>query len=362
MPSNFDGLTSGRRNNFDFLRFFLSCLVLYAHCYGLLKSKSIELLPYLTNAKIDSGGLAVSCFFIISGFLVSYSWSRSQCLTDFIARRILRIYPGWIVSLTLCFLVVAPLGGMPLEAYYNLGLLKFFGPLVLHWQEALPNVFASNPLPGNINGSLWTLPFEVVCYLFIIFLGLTGLFRYRIGIFALFVAVLLISGWSAYSGKPHYRWFSYFGSPNPIISLLPCFMAGMTFFCYREKIPRSRSLCALLLFILGLSIHFDIGFTFISPAAFTYLLFYFASSCSMKLHHFARFGDFSFGMYLYSFPIQQLFIHFLPGRLSPLTLFLSAFPIAFCCAVLSWHLVEKPALGLKSYRSKFKQKSLKVHT
>ena len=184
-------LCDTRRNNFDFLRFFFASLVILTHAYSLVTPSVIEREPLglATGNRVSFGSLAVDCFFAISGFLITQSWLRTPQMRDYFKKRALRIYPGWTVALVFCVLVVGPI--LRPDHTLQLGSPATFGflsQLVLHdagQLKILPGI------PGAINGSTWTIPFELMCYVMVAVLGFLGLFRKPLLLLAFTLALVL---------------------------------------------------------------------------------------------------------------------------------------------------------------------------
>ncbi len=339
-------VTSHSKNNFDFLRFLLAALVILAHSFALYNLGGQEPLSRLTGGQEDFGGLAVDGFFAISGFLITASWLRSRGFVDYLKKRVLRIYPGFVVASLVCGLIVAPMafdGGA--GAYFH-ALRK--GPFILHTllldKLVLPDVFVHNPLPGQVNGSLWTIKIEFECYLMTAALGLATLLRRRVVPLLLLVmasAVLLINSLQL----PHLH-----QSPDSTlithIRFVDYFLAGMVYFLYRDRIVyRPGWLVAAIAALAAASLsHLLVP---LMPIPFTYLLMYCAFSPAITLHNWGKHADLSYGVYLYAWPVQQLLVQRFQGALTPYTLTLAALPLTVICATASWYLVEKPSLSLK---------------
>ena len=359
--AKFSQFSDSRRNNFDFLRFLFASLVMVNHGSMLLVyRKHSELLSWAMHGKTNFGVWSVACFFSISGFLISQSWERSRGVGDFLRKRVLRIYPGWIVNLLFCVLLVAPLSRPDHHLHLrDPATWQFFLPLTLqHGPVGLPGVFLFNPFPVWVNGSLWTIPWEFVCYLMVAALGLAGAFRSRTVTLALFAALL---AYNLGPGHPHnIGWgdrpavVPYFGNVMALFGLAAPYLGGVLLYLYRDVVPRSRvlavgALAALILLAWWppLSPLWPLAY----PIFNCYLLFYVAYGSRIALHDFGRRGDLSYGVYLYGFPIQQTLIQHIQHRghvLTPLTLFLTAWPLACFFAMLSWRYVEKPFLKLKA--------------
>lgn len=365
MPQvTFGQLCDTRRNNFDFLRFFFASLVIFSHSYVLLSPAGNASEPgaRLTLMRMDFGSLAVACFFAISGFLVTQSWQKTPKVSEYLRKRVLRIYPGWIAALLFGVFIIAPLLRPHHSLELGIGTLNYLSQLVVFQIGAAPNGWdKSLPYVGCINSSTWTLPFEVFCYLFVILLGLLNLFRRRVLILLPTLALLIYCALPTHtqffsSGPlgPSINWLQlpYFGNLRTLPILTVYFLSGMLYYLYKDRIPQSPWLLAVSLLLVGLSL-FDLPlasvFFVVLPTFGFYVLFYLAFLPLGSLHAFAKHGDLSYGVYLYAFPLQRLLIveQFRGYHLTPLVLFLAAWVLACGAAALSWRLVERPFLKLK---------------
>ena len=158
------GVKSGanvlRGNNFNFIRFALAALVIFAHSYPLIDPAARnEPLQRFTRQQLFSGDLAVDGFFIISGFLILQSWLYSRSAGDYLRKRALRIYPGYLACALLCIFVIGPIGMGSASAYFH----------TMPWKHNLIGLpfLASLPLEpfrrqpyALVNGSLWTISAE----------------------------------------------------------------------------------------------------------------------------------------------------------------------------------------------------------
>ena len=343
----------GRQNNFDFLRFLFAALVLFYHCFGLLPAAAPGRGGTVESVATLAGGAAVSFFFVISGFLVTMSWQRSRGLWAFGRKRILRIYPGFVLASAACAFVFGPLGADGAAAYWHsFGLSRFLLYLPLLPADVvgpdLTHVFTRLPFRSVLDGSFWTLRYEFEMYLLCALLGLLGLFKRGRGIgvallFALLFGLYALSQ-TVVALAPN-REIVWVGNPAQWLRLSACFFSGMTFYLYRDRLPASPALFALSLLALLAAGRWPGWFNAALPVFGSYALFFAAFLPIPRLQRFARYGDFSYGLYLYAFPIQQLLI--LHGTSTPYALLAAAFPLTLACAALSWHLVERPCLALK---------------
>lgn len=344
------GVSEGRDNNFDFLRFLLAVFVLFYHCYPILYGlEAPHHGPAETVADI-CGGMAVPFFFVISGFLVTRSWLNDPRPFDFLQKRVLRIYPGFLAASLFCALIVGPLGAADAAAYWHqFQPVKFTRWALVLVGPYIPTIFVSLPMSTGVNGSFWTLRYEGYCYLFVLALGLLGLYRRRAALLTVFLILYALREMQTITGHIFFpnRELHLFGNIASWSSLILYFLAGMLLHLYRDVIPYSRPLCAaclgvLLLCGLGLG-HWEVAL----PVCGSYVLLCLAFWRRLGLHRFARFGDFSYGLYLYAFPIQQLLVLYYGRHLTILTLFGAAFLLTLCVAIVSWYAVERPCLRLK---------------
>ena len=337
----------GRDNTFDFLRFFLASLVILSHSYAMLYNGTREgydpLLRW-TNGQAAFGGVAVDGFFLISGFLITKSWLGSKSAGDYAKKRALRILPALVVVLIVTVLVIGPLSTtLPLTTYFRAphtwAYFGFMGTINLHLTDRLPGVFAHNPLAYRVNGSLWTIRCEVICYLMVAALGLLRFLRHPRIVLALSAATILVM----FVGAKHMMTLGEFADSFRVTTY---FLWGMTFYLYRDVIPHTRAL--LLGSLVGIFASGLLGILpYTLPVLGAYALFYAAFRPKLGMERFAKHGDFSYGLYLYAFPVQQLLVtHFRP-LWNAGTLTLAAFVAAGACAVGSWYLVEKHWLKQK---------------
>lgn len=359
------GYFDSRTNNLNFIRFTLATLVIYAHSYALLAgSDDPEPLMRLTGGQMTFGALAVNFFFVVSGFLITHSYLNSRGPWVYLSKRVRRIHPGFIAASVVSALVVAPLAtppgfepvtpvagavrGSPWSVEHVVDVLV--DAVTLHYQE-VPGPFAGNPFPGVVNGSLWTIKYEFWCYIGIMLLGLTGLLRQRLFILAAFAASVVIGvAFLVLDARPGAGFLGpIFGSPRLWSRLLPYYLAGTAFYLYRDSIPVSRALLAVGAAALVVGAVVPHGMAAVMPVFGTYILFVLAFAPS-RLSAFGRSADFSYGIYLYAFPIQQALVALLGREVHPLVLFACSMPPSVLAGAVSWHLVEKHFLRRRQAR------------
>ena len=345
-------------NNFDFLRLALAVLVVYSHTFQVLLGNAgfrrTEPIYLLSRGQVTGGGLAVDAFFAISGFLIVHSWLSSRGLWSFLARRILRIYPAFIVVTAACLLLFGPLASHNGADYWRgLSPRQVVHMLALQKVEA-PGVASRFRDHFGIDEPTWTISYEFWCYLGVAALGGLGFYRRRRGVLLLFAAYLALSAL-------HENWPTAFGRcpeflchgliPVPFTDewprLVAFYLSGVCFFLYRHRIPRSRRLFWLSVGTLALCAALGRGLDVAMPLFGTYALFYLAFGRRPRLAALSRRADLSYGIYLYAWPIQVLLVLYWGQALTPYTLMPLALALTTAFAWLSWHLVEAPCLRLK---------------
>jgi peptidoglycan/LPS O-acetylase OafA/YrhL len=331
-------------NGFDALRFFAASLVLVGHSWPLTGHK-----PEPWVGSWDSlGGMGVGIFFVISGFLVASSRERSATIGSFLHKRALRILPGFLfVCLVSVFALGPALTTLPLGDYFDHPQARgYFGNLTMFdVQLALPAVFADNVYPHAVNGSTWTLPIEVFMYVLLAFGSWLFLERWRM----LAIAAIAMIAWQM-------KALEWAGSGAHLWTTLPLyytvrygifFALGTTAYLWRDKLPLSPIGAALLWAAALLLSNTPFG-TLAYMLALAYSTLLVAALPWRVLTGLGRWGDFSYGMYMFAFPVQQSIVHFGGAALwLPLDIAI-CFAVTLCCAAISWHLVEYPALQLKS--------------
>ncbi|QSQ20208.1 acyltransferase [Pyxidicoccus parkwayensis] len=326
-----------RRNNLDFLRFVAASGVILSHAFPLGEGRgTVEPLDVFSRGQLSLGRLCVAVFLVISGVLITQSWERTPDLARFTWARVLRIFPGLGVMLLLTTLVLGPaFTRLPLRDYLlaadtHLYWLRNFTLVSPQWD--LPGVFESNAYSNAVNGSLWTLKYEVGFYLLTLGLGLTGLLRKGMVVF----------GWVGAAVAPFVT-----GRLGFWPELYLYFGGGVALYLWRDKVRMSPWLA--LACTAGWLVTTWLGYGRIGTGLFgAYVVLYLAFLPAGALADFGRRGDFSYGVYVYAFPVQQAVTALLGGRTEWWVNAAVSFPGVVALAALSWHLVEKPALTLKN--------------
>jgi peptidoglycan/LPS O-acetylase OafA/YrhL len=338
-------------NNFDFLRCAMAIVVILSHSWFVLSGVE-EAGPWggLSRFHMDAGDAALNVFFLISGFLVAHSWYHSRGLLDFVRRRALRIYPAFVAAMLVCAFVVAPVASDGTASTVSpRQLVRVAVQTVSLQQYGAPGMFTGQPAPGRVNASMWSIQYEWWCYMGLALAGALGLLR-RVRLLTALWALLILLNWF----EEHYRFMPelgrldrFIGDPGAWTRLAPLFLSGVLFHHWRTRIPHSGRLAIAALAALAVSFVQPHLINLTVPIAGAYLVFYVAYERRLPLQRFGRFGDFSYGLYLYAFPIQQLLVLWLRPALTPPVVFALATLLTLPCAVASWYLVERPFLRLK---------------
>jgi len=334
---------NGRSSGFDYLRICLATSIILWHGIPVSYGGAYEL-------EIWRGPLGVlmhatlPMFFALSGFLVAGSFDRCPTLVSFFGLRILRIVPALMVEVVVSALLLGPLltAWPPARYFADSTLYVYFLNILGLVHYHLPGVFLDNPLPGLVNAQLWTIPFELQCYMALGGLAVAGVMRRR---YVLLLFTLYFQGQWAWQAIIRGDDGSSNGASGPV--LIICFLAGILAHLFRDRLPFSRSLFWLTLaasLILSALPH---GAYYL-PLPITYLTVYLGLLDPKRVRWLLA-GDYSYGMYLYGYPLQQAVATLGPGAHSWTVNVVVALPAAFLVALLSWHFVEKPALQLRRH-------------
>lgn len=333
-------------NNFNLLRMVAAAAVLFSHCFA-LTSGSGEAEPLRRTLGMTPGTIAVDVFFVASGFLVTASLLGSGSLAAYLRARALRIFPAlWVATLLTVLAAALCLAAVPAvellaqrgtRSYLLKNLTLLFGV-----RTTLPGVLENVPFAGVLNGSLWTLPYELRLYLALA--GLWLLLPRRAAELGLAVPLLAASCMAAHLLLGPER-------SSDGLRFTALFMAGAALQLWRERVRLdARGVGAALVLLAASALWHVRAFHVAYHLLLPWLVVVLAHAPCGPLRAYNRVGDYSYGTYIYAFPVQQACIAAVPGLtawgLLPLSL-----AATLALAVLSWHLVEKPALRLKRRRT-----------
>ncbi|GJE15846.1 acyltransferase family protein [Methylobacterium marchantiae] len=324
---------SGNTSGFDYLRIGLSLSVLLWHSYSVANFEESVRIFWAGPARALPAAI-LPMFFALSGFLVAGSLGRTR-LHQFALLRILRIVPALAFETFLVALVLGPLFTvLPLSVYFaSPELYSYFLNIIGYIHYTLPGVIGGQML----NAQLWTIPTELECYLALICLALLGVTRRR----ALFggALILVVLGLTIFSvGAGDQSPYAQLGGRVLIFS----FLAGVLLYLYRDRIPHDgRLFAASLFFAAGLLTYRETSYLAAFPIA--YITVWLGVTNPRRI----PFGDLSYGVFLFHFPIIKLSYDIFGDRLTFPAYFAIALPLSLACAWLSWTFIEKPILDHK---------------
>jgi peptidoglycan/LPS O-acetylase OafA/YrhL len=321
-------------------------MVVVTHSYPLAGVMTGDFLNKITNSQAEFSYLGLSGFFVISGYLCSQSLERSNTLGEYYWKRALRIYPGLFV--VLLFTVI--LGVFVFESSaYNYVLNKSMWTYlpanitIIKQQLSIDGIFTHNPYNPTINGSLWSLEYELVFYIWLSALLIVG----RKGkIIIVTIAVLaLITSYIFFMDVVGAHKYMFLNG-KLMLEFGPYFFGGVLFsFLKMDQVPKRALLITVLASLLLCAFYLN----YFTPAKFFLLpplvLLIGTASAKPITRIMEKMGDLSYGIYIYAFPIQQALIHFF--RFNPLQLMITSLPLAILAGYASWHWVEKKCLRYK---------------
>ncbi|MFD5088642.1 acyltransferase family protein, partial [Kitasatospora sp. NPDC058406] len=362
-------LCTGRANSFGAVRLLLAVAVVVSHVYPLGWGR-LDPLWNWSGHQTDFGKSAVLGFFALSGFMITGSAAALSPLR-FAWHRALRILPGLWGSLLVCALAL-----VPLLYFFQHGSLTGFwnrpdGPL-----SYLSSLGSTSPAAGwdisgvlaegirrstnfdrSLNGALWSLKYEILCYALAGLLAALGLLRGRLVVPALALALwLMIAGGLADLPSP--------GSPLvgpgvavPVLGQLSgyllvhlgfVFLLGAGLRLWADRIPVDDRLALAAGIVLAGTLYWR-GYPVLGHPALVYLLFWAAARLPRRFQAVGRRHDYSYGVYIYGFPVEQAAALLGFARFGVLGFFAAAMTATLALAAFSWHVVEEPAMRLRNW-------------
>ena len=340
-------------NSFGLLRLLLAITVVFHHSLVLSGHSALSYLGFLGG--IDLGTLGVAGFFAISGFLL-FGSTRRLTSREFVIHRVFRLFPGLWVCLTICAFAIVPIANRisAYESSFNVftsqnSSLSFLisNSILIVFQDSIGTVFGQNTYPLAVNGSLWTLAPEFICYMGLLVVAITSRRNLKIQ-FGLILFGLL--GFSMiWMGSQSHKNEIYSQIVNPASGLAIAFCAGSLLAILLEYFPIRPGIIPSL---IGLAIWTAIGSN--GPLSIIFLSVLIVSlGTGVTRKPFAKIGrdvDISYGIYLYHFPIIQTILatstYAWSRPISSTLLTILVLTVSAIFAFLSWRFVEKPSIFL----------------
>lgn len=323
---------STRSNNLNLVKFIAALFVIISHAYPLCKGAEYnDILSDLSRNSIAFGSLAVAIFFMSSGFFVTKSLLKSKDSKKYLHNRFIRIFPPLWFTLIVCIVVCGLFfSTYSLGKYFlSIDFLKYCLNFILIPIHNLPGVFMNNIYPGVVNGPLWTLPIEFVCYLVLLLaykLNLVNKKSYK------YVALLVIVAFVGINLIP----LSIKGY------IQPCFLFfwGSFYWIYRDKITMNNTyfLISLVAFVLLIVLGYGQVASFLFVPYLTLYIAFCLPQCNNRL---ASLGNLSYDIYLCGWPIQQMIISLFGGSMLVGMNILISIPLSILVGYISYSLVEK---------------------
>lgn len=323
---------STRSNNLNLVKFIAALFVIISHAYPLCKGAEYnDILSDLSRNSIAFGSLAVAIFFMSSGFFVTKSLLKSKDSKKYLHNRFIRIFPPLWFTLIVCILVCGLFFSTYSLGKYFLSsdFFKYCLNFILIPIHNLPGVFMNNIYPGVINGPLWTLPIEFVCYLVLLLaykLNLVNKKSYK------YVALLVIVAFVGINLIP----VSIKGY------IQPCFLFfwGSFYWIYRDKITMNNTyfLISLVAFVLLIVLGYGQVASFLFVPYLTLYIAFCLPQCNNRL---TSLGNLSYDIYLCGWPIQQMVISLFGGSMLVGMNILISIPLSILVGYITYSLVEK---------------------
>lgn len=341
MRPSVQDLLNGRDNNFNLIRFVAAMAVIYDHSFKVPNGNGVPwLLPNVMSS--DFGWYAVNVFFILSGFLVTKSWLSRRDIVIFAVSRGLRLFPALSVGAFMLAFVVGPIVCLCLFVHYfsdpQTWLYVPMTASLISPSQFLPFVFETLPVKAIVNGPLWTLRYEALSYLALAGLGVLGLLATRrralatmLVFFTAYLTVTLLTDWRDHNAVL-----------DSLLRFWLCFFLGASACLISDRLTLRASTATILLLAAALA-YGSAAYEFFLQIALAYGVFWVALVPRGAIRRFNELGDYSYGLYIFAWPLQQSAILIAPD-LSPHQLFVLVTPAILLAAAASWHWVERPAL------------------
>jgi len=325
-------------NNFDFLRVVFAFTVAFAHLIELSDLEILKPLKIYFNTR-----LAIDGFFIVSGFLIAKSFENSKTIKEYIIRRAKRIIPAYAVVILVSALFFSAISTSSLSEYFsNIQFWKYLTANLSfqnYLEPCLPGVFETNKFCA-VNGALWTIKVEEAFYLLVpLFYWFVRSKKFNFYLLIVIVYLLSVFYYMYFLSIDNYR------IAKQLPGALAFFATGIVFYKNFSLLQKWKDYIIIPCLILFVLEHYILKTQILKPISFGIMVFYIAYSFRF-LNNFGKYGDFTYGIYIYHFPIIQLFVFLgLFNKYPPLIICTSVLMLTLLLAILSWYLIEIPYLS-----------------
>lgn len=334
-----------KNSNVNFIKLLAAGMVILCHAYP-LTGNGVDIVQRVTNGKLGLGVLGVSIFFIYSGFFLTASLERDDRVKNYLKKRVLRIFPELIIVVMLSVFLLGPIfTTWDFGDYFSSAqTYKYMLNALLIPVHNLPGVFENSPYLPTVNGSLWTLPVEFLCYiLLILIIKIKQRIKRRV-INILLICFLFIVGPIMQECLAN--------SPYPVLAsvILPIqmFVMGHIWWENRERIIFDIRCWGMALFALVINAIIDFGGNNI---LYVILFSYCILSLSNSKKQWMKSGTWeklSYGIYLCGFPVGQIVVESIPG-IRPIPQFIISILVSAILAFILYKMKEK-MVGLRQQK------------
>jgi peptidoglycan/LPS O-acetylase OafA/YrhL len=332
-------------NHFLILRNIAAICIVFTHSFNLSGNSLKEPLYHATNHKYDFSFYGLTIFFTISGYLIAKSASTSISLKNYLWKRLLRIQPLLIVVTILCVVLGVFFSKLNAASYFtNYHTYTYLRNIipVLGIQFNLPGVFTNNISESGVNGSLWTLVVEERLYLVMLLFWVFK--KNRIIVFLpLVVALNVVHGFNYL--QPTSNLLRNFDTTQIFYSTI--FLNAAFFYVAKINFACNAKIYAAISFALLVIGVYLPSLTFLSIAVLPFFIIALAH-CRFKTIPFFNGADYTYGVYIFSFPIQQVLCYKKNTITNPYFVFITTLAIVLPLAILSWHFFEQKILSYKN--------------
>ena len=335
-------------NNFDFLRVVFAFTVAFAHLIELSDLEILKPFKVFFNTR-----LAIDGFFIVSGFLIAKSYENSTTIIDYIIRRAKRIIPAYAVVVLISALFLSAISTYSLSEYFsNIQFWKYLTANLSfqnYLEPCLPGVFETNKFCA-VNGALWTIKLEEAFYLLVpVFYWLVRVKKFNFYALIIIVYLLSVTYYTYFLSIDNYR------IAKQLPGALAFFGTGIVFYKNFSLLQKWKDYIIIPCLIIFFLEHYILKTQLLKPVAFGFMVFYVAYSFRF-LNNFGKYGDFTYGIYIYHSPLIQLFVYLgLFNKYPPILICMLFLMLTLLLAILSWYLIEIPYL---SKNRRLRQKKL----